>query len=83
MIGTFGGLDRRRGAVVALCALTDTALERLARAFAPRAVGGGIEVLLEIVGGAGLIVAEDDVNRLGGQRDARVERLDRRVVPLS
>ena len=51
----FGALDGGGGALVALGALTDATDERLARAFAPGAVRGCVEVLLEVVGGARLV----------------------------
>ena len=81
MIAPSVALTAADGAVVALGALTDTAVERLSGALTPRAVGSGIEVFLEVVRGPGLVAAEHDVNRLGGQGDAWVQRLDRRIVP--
>src|SRR5208283_1692708 len=80
---SFGPLDGRRGAVVALGALTDTAVERLPGALTPRAVGCCVKVFLEVIGGPRLVVAEHNVNRLCGQGDACVQPLDRGIVPGS
>src|ERR1700748_644427 len=60
---TGGVLDGRRGAVVALGAFTDAAIERLSGALAPGAIRCGVEVLLEIVRGSRLVTAEHDVYR--------------------
>src|SRR5699024_6196475 len=68
-------------ALVTAGALAHPAGELLAGAAGPRAVRGRLEVLLEVVGGARLVRAEDHADRLVRELDALVLGGDRGVVP--
>src|SRR6202030_119437 len=69
----FGAFDGRSGAVVADSAHTDTAVELSSGTETPCACRSGIEILLEIIRGPGLVAAEHDTNRLSWQLDTQVQ----------